>query len=151
MRRRRLYEEAFLVTIGISLLGCVATIGNPFDLEAIGAIKVGESTKSDVRTVFGEPDSVSTRTNWGWESWTYSFSAVQSGGPEDFIPFVRWFLPMRSQVHRRLVTISFRGDKVSSCMFHEDIEISQRYAFGIAPSTENKSGLSPCNQMVKPD
>lgn len=146
---RCLFEAAFLVVCTLLLIGCVTTMGRPFDLDAIGRIKVGESTKTDVQAAFGEPSNVSTRRDRDWESWTYSFSTFQSGSPENFIPYVRWFFPHRSQTHHRLVTISFWNDKVLSCIFHEDIDKSQNYVFDTAPSTQRQSGMTPCDQVAR--
>lgn len=54
----------------LSLVGC-ATVGNNFSVAGVSQLKIGETGKSDVLALFGEPWR--TGVEDGRETWTYGY------------------------------------------------------------------------------
>jgi outer membrane protein assembly factor BamE (lipoprotein component of BamABCDE complex) len=73
----------FLLSAASALSGCV-TLGRPFPAEPISAIRVGTTTRDDVRAAFGEP--YRTGVEDGDPTWTYllyRFSAFSAEKTRD--------------------------------------------------------------------
>ncbi len=87
-----------LATIGVVVVlaaACApATIGRDFDIAAVQRIKVGVTTSSEVRHIFGEPTGrhVGDRVA---EVWTFSFAI--------------------DDVQTKALSVTFRGDVVTEC------------------------------------
>jgi outer membrane protein assembly factor BamE (lipoprotein component of BamABCDE complex) len=78
---------AFILILNGSLIGCAtSTSGNEkvSNAEVVAQIKKGESTKTDVKNLLGEPTSVTIDEDS--ESWLYYFSSTKMTG-KAFIPF----------------------------------------------------------------
>ncbi len=79
-------RQLFVVTtLALFLAGC-ATIGVPFPSENVEAIEVGETTRSDIREMFGEPWR--TGMEDGHPTWTYGnyrWSAFGADTTEDLL------------------------------------------------------------------
>ena len=100
----------------VALAGCTssgnATIKNQ---ELIDQVKMGKSTKDDVRRLFGEPNSISrsasqvanpadpsqmlTVVEW----WSYVHASAQTDA-KSFIPFVGWLVGGSSHESQQLTT-----------------------------------------------
>ena len=82
-----------LLSVALVLSGC-ASSGNPQLREeaVVSQIKIGESTKEDVRRLLGEPNVMSKTVINGrsMEAWAYGYSATQTN-PLLFVPVVGLF------------------------------------------------------------
>lgn len=84
-----------LITIGLAglflLTSACATVGNPnvINEELTTQIIIGESTKEDVRRLFGEPTTVATTMLNGvrYESWGYGYAKHETN-PLLYVPLV---------------------------------------------------------------
>ncbi len=101
-----------LLTMIICLffLGC-ATIGNEqiSKSEIISKIEIGKSTKTDMRSLFGEPTKVNFQEN-GKEIWEYIYKKGQVK-PATFIPLVGIFAG-GAKIEGNTLTIMFNDKGV---------------------------------------
>lgn len=72
---RRTTKQTFgigvlLVVLSLGVLGCV-TVGREFSADAVSEIRIGETTREDVRRLFGEPWR--TGIEDGKRTWTYAY------------------------------------------------------------------------------
>lgn len=95
------------------MAGCASSgnqqLKNETETSVQTKIQEGKTTKSEVKTTFGSPDSVSY-TDGGNEIWKYSFSKVKVNGTS-FIPFYGLFHNGTNGTKKEL-TILFKDDKV---------------------------------------
>lgn len=102
------------------LAGCASSgnraIAQESETSIQSKITEGVTTKSQVRSSFGSPDSVNF-TDGGKEIWRYGFAKAQVSG-KAFIPFYGLFNNTVSGTKKELV-ILFDGDKVSKYSMSE--------------------------------
>src|SRR5260221_165227 len=73
----------------LAVVGC-ASVGNNFDSRQISQIKKGETTESDLVTMFGKPVSQGINSENGSSlTWLYTEATVKG---ETFIPFAGAFV-----------------------------------------------------------
>ena len=110
--------KPFLIYLAIfitSLTGCM-TAGNSKIASETNAsisekIKIGKTTREEVRTQFGEPRSIESNSNT-FETWTYVFIKAHADG-KSFIPFAGVFIGGGSSETTVLV-LSFKKDGIVS-------------------------------------
>ncbi|MGJ0478668.1 hypothetical protein [Pantoea agglomerans] len=106
--------------VAVSLIGCTTTgnraLQNESEVTVQNKIKEGVTTKSDVKGMFGSPDSVNF-TDGGKEIWKYSFANSKVSG-KAFIPFYGLFHNTVTGSKKELV-VMFDGDKVSKYSMSE--------------------------------
>ncbi|ELN2122232.1 hypothetical protein ABKV66_01460 [Enterobacter hormaechei] len=104
---------ALVVLVALTMAGCASSgnqqLKNETETSVQTKIQEGKTTKSEVKTTFGSPDSVSY-TDGGNEIWKYSFSKVKVNGTS-FIPFYGLFHNGTNGTKKEL-TILFKDDKV---------------------------------------
>lgn len=102
------------------LAGCASSgnraIAKESETSIQSKISEGVTTKAQVRSTFGSPDSVNF-TDGGKEIWRYGFAKAQVSG-RAFIPFYGLFNNTVSGTKKELV-ILFDGDKVSKYSMSE--------------------------------
>lgn len=114
-------KKGIIITIiAIALAGC-ASSGNKAlqkesEVSVQSKLKEGVTTKSQVKSDFGSPDSVNF-TDGGKEIWKYSFARAKVSG-KAFIPFYGLFNNTVTGTKKELV-ILFDGDKVSKYSMSE--------------------------------
>ena len=64
----RLFISLSICILFISAAGC-ATVGHDFPADQVNAIKIGMTTKAEIKTMFGEPWRVGLED--GRETWSY--------------------------------------------------------------------------------
>lgn len=81
--------KAFLLIAALAvvtgLAGCATTTGRPFDQAAASHFVDGETTRAEVRSALGEPETIQDRGD-GTTFWAYSFSESKAS-VRDFVPF----------------------------------------------------------------
>lgn len=112
--------------VAFLLAGC-ASSGNKklqkeTEVSMQSKIKEGITTKAEVKSAFGSPDSVNF-TDGGKEVWKYAFARAKVSG-KAFIPFYGLFNNTVTGTKKELV-ILFDGDKVSKYSMSES-EINSR-------------------------
>lgn len=70
----------FALLAGFLLLGGCATVGQPYAEENISQIRVGETTRNDIRELFGTPWRTGVEN--GQETWTYGHYRYRLLGSE---------------------------------------------------------------------
>lgn len=93
----------------VLLVGC-ASMGNPrlrneTDVTVSGKIVEGVSTKTDIKSAFGAPESVIFSGNDSHETWSYEFQKVT---PDlvSYIPIVNFF-GIKSSGQKKQLTVLF--------------------------------------------
>ena len=85
MSRRQQLGGLLLAGIMLAAAGC-ATVGRDFDTHKVEEIKVGETTRSDIETMFGDPWR--TGLEDGKRTWTYAqyrWSAFREAETTDLV------------------------------------------------------------------
>lgn len=89
------------------LSGCATTgttaIANENQQTVEQKIKVGKTTKTEIKTMYGEPTNVATGN--GFENWTYSFSQSKTD-PKMYIPLVGIFMA-KDSIKANTLYVSF--------------------------------------------
>lgn len=100
--------------IALTLAGCASSGNQQLSKETEVSVKSklqeGKTTKAEVKTTFGSPDSVSY-TDGGNEIWKYAFAKVKVNGTT-FIPFYGLFHNGTNGTKKEL-TILFKDDVVA--------------------------------------
>lgn len=100
---------AVLLCAGVILSGCVTTgndqVANENQDTVAKKIIEGKTTKNEVRSLYGEPNSISTGSA-GAESWTYSYGSVKND-PKKWIPIVGILLEDGDKHTTKVLLISF--------------------------------------------
>lgn len=68
MTAMRFFKPTLLAVVLATLVGC-ATVGRDFPTHNVDQIEIGETTRSDIQTLFGEPWR--TGVEDGKRTWTY--------------------------------------------------------------------------------
>ncbi|MBN4801987.1 outer membrane protein assembly factor BamE [Enterobacter asburiae] len=99
--------------LAATVAGCASSgnqqLKNETETSVQNKIQEGKTTKAEVKSVFGSPDSVSY-TDGGNEIWKYAFAKVKVNGTS-FIPFYGLFHNGTNGTKKEL-TILFKDDKV---------------------------------------
>lgn len=102
--------KVLLTTILFSsalISGCATTgtttIANENQQTVEQKIKIGKTTKAEVKTMYGEPTNVATGN--GFENWTYSFSQSKTD-PKMYIPLVGIFMA-KDSIKANTLYVSF--------------------------------------------
>lgn len=99
--------------LAATVAGCASSgnqhLKNETETSVQNKIQEGKTTKAEVKSVFGSPDSVSY-TDGGNEIWKYSFAKLKVNGTS-FIPFYGLFHNGTNGTKKEL-TILFKDDKV---------------------------------------
>ena len=122
------YTKAIIAAGMLAVLAGCAAVGNEplrTETEASVAQKIikGETTKDQVRVMFGSPVKTSF-TDGGLEIWTYEFVNV-SADAVNFIPVVNLFGSSASGTKKELVVLFDENDRVRRFSMSES-EVSQR-------------------------
>lgn len=103
----------FAAMMAATLVGCASSgnqqLKNETETSVQTRLQEGKTTKAEVKSYFGSPDSVSY-TDGGNEIWRYSFAKVQVNGTT-FIPFYGLFHNGTNGTKKQL-TILFKDDTV---------------------------------------
>ncbi len=76
----RTFKHLLVGGLLVALLAGCATVGRQFPVAPIAQIKVGQTTKQDLRNTFGEPWR--TGVEDGQQTWTYGHYRYSAFGPE---------------------------------------------------------------------
>ena len=140
------------VALLVGLLSACATSGNPavLDQSIVTQIKLGQSTKEDVRRLLGEPNytsitQISSRQN---EVWAYGYLKHETN-PLIYVPVVGLFVLAfggLGEYESESVSVSFDQDGIVRSMSKSKTEL----AFGgvgapttIKSQSNTQSGTSP--------
>jgi len=80
------FKRLFVLGLLISLLAGCANVGRQFPVAPIGQIKIGQTSKDDLRNTFGEPWR--TGVEDGKQTWTYGhyrYSAFGAAQTRDLV------------------------------------------------------------------
>ncbi|MEI7087757.1 hypothetical protein LHL03_08790 [Pectobacterium carotovorum] len=123
-------KKFIIVTlVSLTLSGCYSfgnqTLKNVTQEDVKAKIVKGKTTKSEVLTVFGEPDKRITSDDE--EKWSYSMHNYRSK-PTSYIPIVG-ILTGGTDIEEKSILITFKGEKVSSYEFTAGASEMKRGAF----------------------
>lgn len=113
---RRISLFVLMVTVVFMFAGCAVKTGNE-KLEDVSnatvedALKKGETTKVQVKELFGEPEEVDFMDN-GLEKWTYSHKR-KSAKAINYVPVASWFVSGTNDTTKTLVVL-FKNDVVEN-------------------------------------
>ena len=99
--------KKYLILILIFCLCGCATIGRKFDVDKVGLINKGETTKQEILDTFGKPTSVSTDSD-GRDTFLYLHMKAKAK-PWSFIPFV-WLFSGGAWTQAETLTVYFDKD-----------------------------------------
>ncbi len=107
-------KRIVMIALSAALLaGCASSgnqqLKNETETSVQNKIQEGKTTKAEVKSIFGSPDTVSY-TDGGNEIWKYSFAKVKVNGTT-FIPFYGLFHNGTNGTKKEL-TVLFKDDKV---------------------------------------
>lgn len=109
-----------VVALSILLAGCMSSGNKQLKNESETSVQTkiieGKTTKTDVKGMFGSPESVNF-TDGGNEIWKYAFAKMKVSG-KSFIPFYGLFHNGASGTKKEL-TILFNGDTVKKYTMSE--------------------------------
>ena len=60
---------ALLAAISLPFTGCMPSVGKPFPVSQVRQIEIGETTRTEIRQMFGDPWR--TGIEDGFKTWTY--------------------------------------------------------------------------------
>jgi outer membrane protein assembly factor BamE (lipoprotein component of BamABCDE complex) len=81
----RLFSTGVVIAFFVAFTGCF-TVGHDFPVDQVSAIKIGKTTQSDIRTMFGSPWRVGMED--GQRTWTYGkyrYSAFSEARTQDLV------------------------------------------------------------------
>ena len=109
-----------VIALSILLAGCMSSGNKQLKNESETSVQTkiieGKTTKTDVKGMFGSPESVNF-TDGGNEIWKYAFAKMKVSG-KSFIPFYGLFHNGASGTKKEL-TILFNGDTVKKYTMSE--------------------------------
>jgi hypothetical protein len=79
------FSSLIVIVLILSIAGCF-TVGYDFPVDQVSAIKIGKSTQSDIRSMFGSPWRVGMED--GQRTWTYGkyrYSAFSETKTQDLV------------------------------------------------------------------
>ena len=111
-------DSAVSLVLVLILGACVpsVSVGTPIRASSVDQIKIGQSTKSDVITLFGEPaqQSLTPKGSQATDIWSYNYNQIGN-------TIVAPFYAKGGEQHSQNLTISFSGNKVIDCIFSESV------------------------------
>ncbi len=97
------YRGFMLVAVALLVLGGCATVGREFPVGPVSLIKIGETTRDEIRKMFGDPWR--TGIEDGRKTWTYARYHYSAFGPAQTRDLVVRFDPQG----KRVVSYSFNS------------------------------------------
>jgi outer membrane protein assembly factor BamE (lipoprotein component of BamABCDE complex) len=81
----QIFSSLIIVVLVFAVSGCF-TVGHDFPVDQVSAIKIGKSTQSDIRSMFGSPWRIGMED--GQRTWTYGkyrYSAFSETKTQDLV------------------------------------------------------------------
>lgn len=118
---RFVFQISLAVIVSFAAAGCASfSTGRKMDTGSIKRIRNNVTTKQDIQSMFGEPQSQSNVS--GKESWGYSYLGSKAdSNPLHYIPIIGPFILLatgsKGTSEHQTLTLTFTKDLVTKCGF----------------------------------